>query len=60
PHATIDRASGVQYLVYASDFPDSANQRRLWPAVEAGVAAGRYRVVCRYGNVAAYEAVGSR
>jgi len=59
PHATIDRASGVQYLVYAGDFPDSANQRRLWPAIEAGVAAGRYRVVCRYGNVAAYEAIGS-
>jgi uncharacterized membrane protein len=57
PRATIDRASGTQYLVYASDFPDTANQRRLWPAIEADVAAGRYRVVCRYGNVAAYEAV---
>jgi uncharacterized membrane protein len=59
PHATIDRTSGMQYLVYADDFPDTANQRRLRPAVEAEVAAGRYRVVCRYGNVAAYEAVGS-
>ncbi len=60
PRATIDRTSGMQYLVYASDFPESANQRRLWPAIEADVAAGRYRVVCRYGDVAAYEAVGSR
>lgn len=57
PHATIDRASGMQYLVYAGDFPDTANQRRLWPALEADVAGGRYRIVCRYGNVAAYEAV---
>jgi uncharacterized membrane protein len=59
PNATIDRTSGLQYLVYADDFPDTANQRRLRPALAAEVAAGRYRVVCRYGNVAAYEAVGS-
>lgn len=59
PHATIDRTSGMQYLVYADDFPDTANQRRLRPALAAEVAAGRYRVVCRYGNVAAYKAVGS-
>ncbi len=58
PRATIDRTSGMQYLVYADDFPDTANQRRLRPALAAEVAAGRYRVVCRYGNVAAYEAVG--
>ncbi len=56
PHATIDRTSGMQYLVYADDFPDTADQRRLWPALEAEVAAGRYRVVCRHGRVAAYEA----
>ncbi len=59
PHATIDRTSGMQYLVYADDFPDTANQRRLRPALEAEVGAGRYRVVCRYGSVAAYEAVAS-
>jgi uncharacterized membrane protein len=59
PNATIDRTSGMEYLVYADDFPDTANQRRLRPALAAEVAAGRYRVVCRYGNVAAYEAVGS-
>jgi uncharacterized membrane protein len=59
PRATIDRASGMQYLVYAGDFPDTANQRRLRPALAAEVAAGRYRVVCRYGNVAAYEAAAS-
>ena len=60
PRATIDRTSGTQYLVYADDFPDTANQRRLFPALQADLSAGRYRIVCRYGNVAAYEVVGSR
>jgi uncharacterized membrane protein len=59
PRATIDRTSGMQYLVYADDFPSAAYQQRLRPAVAAEVAAGRYRVVCRYGDVAVYEAVGS-
>jgi uncharacterized membrane protein len=59
PRATIDRTSGMQYLVYADDFPSAAFQQRLRPAVAAEVAAGRYRVVCRYGDVAVYEAVGS-
>ena len=47
---------GAQYLVYADDFPSPAYQRLLRPAVARGRRAGRYRIVCRYGDVAAYKA----
>jgi uncharacterized membrane protein len=57
PRATIDRAAGVQYLVYAADFASDPNQARLWPQIQAEVANGRYRIACRYGAVVAYEAV---
>jgi len=59
PGATIDRTDGMQYLVYADDFPSAAYQQRLRPAVAAQVGAGRYRVVCRFGEVAVYRAAGS-
>lgn len=57
PHATIDRTSGVEYLVYADDFPSPAYQLRMRPAIAAEVAGGRYRAICRFGNVTAYETV---
>jgi uncharacterized membrane protein len=60
PRATIDRVNGVQYLVYADDFPSATYQQRLRPKIAQEVARGRYRVVCRYGAVAAYEAVDAR
>ncbi len=60
PNATIDRTSGLQYLVYATDFTTNSDQARLAPAVAAAVARGEYRVVCRFGNVEAYEATGAR
>ncbi len=60
PRATIDRTSGVQYLVYADDFPNLDYQHRLRPALDAAVASGDYRVVCRYGKVAAYVATVTR
>jgi len=56
PRATIDRASGVQYLVYASDFSSDPNQAHLWPTITREVAGGEYRIVCRYGDVVTYEA----
>ncbi len=59
PHATIDRIGGVQYLVYASDFPSAGFQQKLRPLLETAIARGRYRPVCRYGAVTAYEAVGA-
>ncbi|MGC1381309.1 MAG: DUF2079 domain-containing protein, partial [Candidatus Baltobacteraceae bacterium] len=55
PRATIDRTDGVEYLVYADDFPSPAYQLHLRPAIAAAVARGEYRVVCRFGNVTAYR-----
>jgi uncharacterized membrane protein len=60
PNATIDRAGGVEYLVYADDFPSAAYQLRLRPAIAAEVARGEYRAVCRYGNVVTYKATSER
>jgi uncharacterized membrane protein len=60
PKATIDRIDGVDYLVYADDFPTETYQQHIRPAIESEVAKGEYRVVCRFGPVAAYEAVGKR
>ena len=56
PRATIARTGGVQYLVYADDFPDTAYQRRLRVAIESA----HYRAVCRFGHVAAYQAGDAR
>ena len=56
PRATIDLTSGTQFLVYADDFPNAEYQRRVRPAILAALAHGDYRVICRYGKVAAYEA----
>jgi uncharacterized membrane protein len=60
PRATIDRTNGVEYLVYAQDFPSPVYQRQLRPAIATEVARGAYRPICRYGNVVAYEAAGAR
>ncbi|MGB8910253.1 MAG: DUF2079 domain-containing protein [Candidatus Cybelea sp.] len=60
PGATIDRANGVQYLVYAADFSSDPNQTRLWPIISRGVTRGEYRVVCRFGDVVTYEAVDAK
>ncbi|HEY6449781.1 MAG TPA: DUF2079 domain-containing protein [Candidatus Cybelea sp.] len=60
PRATIDRTSGVDYLVYADDFPGAAFQQHLRPALAAEIAQGNYRIVCRFGQVVTYEAVDAR
>jgi hypothetical protein len=60
PRATIDRTSGVTYLVYADDFPSTAYQRNERPAIASAVARGEYRVVCRFGNVVTYEAADAK
>jgi uncharacterized membrane protein len=60
PHATIDRTQGVDYLVYADDFPGAAYQAQIRPRVAQAVARGEYSVICRYGAVAAYRAAGIR
>jgi uncharacterized membrane protein len=60
PRATIDRAGGVEYLVYARDFSSDPNQARLWPQIQAEVARGSYRIACRYDDVVTYESVDAR
>ncbi len=60
PQATIDRTQGVEYLVYAGDYPNVTYQSRVRPKVAAEVADGEYRVICRYGDVAAYRASGAK
>ena len=56
PRATIDRVGGVQYLVYAADFPSTGSQAQIKPALAAAVARGEYAAVCRFGQVTAYVA----
>ncbi|MGA2760228.1 MAG: DUF2079 domain-containing protein [Candidatus Cybelea sp.] len=60
PRATIDLTRGVDYLVYAGDFPDTAFQVRMRPAVASEVARGEYRPVCRFGDVTAYRATSDK
>jgi uncharacterized membrane protein len=60
PRATIDRAGGVDYLVYADDSANAGYQQRIRPAVAAEVARGEYRIVCRFGSVTAYRRAGAR
>ena len=47
----------VEYLVYASDYPDEFFQREIRPKLDAVVASGRYRAVCTMGHVRAYQRV---
>ncbi len=57
PRATIDRVGGVEYLVYAADYPNVTYRTRVRPALEAAVARGEYKLVCRYGDVMTYRAI---
>ena len=55
PLATIDKTGGVEYLVYAGDFPSDSYRLTIAPVIAREVARGEYRVVCRFGDVAAYR-----
>jgi uncharacterized membrane protein len=55
PLATIDKTGGVEYLVYADDFPSDSYRLTIRPVIAREVAQGEYRVVCRFGAVAAYR-----
>lgn len=59
-NATLGTISGVEYLVYADDFPNAEYQAGVRPAVRAEVAAGAYREICRFGAVATYRRAGKR
>jgi uncharacterized membrane protein len=60
PRATIDLTNGVDYLVYADDFPGTAFQLRMRPAIASEVARREYHAVCRFGDVTAYRATGEK
>lgn len=47
----------VQYLVVAADYPNQVFAQEVLPKVLDRVRRGEYRVVCRHGNVTAYERV---
>jgi hypothetical protein len=55
PRATNQRAAGVDFLVYADDFPNDAFQRLMRPKLAADVASGEYSVVCTAGRVKTYR-----
>jgi uncharacterized membrane protein len=55
PRATLGTIHGVDYLVYADDYPNAEFAGRVLPALRAEAAAGAYREVCRFGAVATYE-----
>jgi hypothetical protein len=58
PRATLGTISGVDYLVYADDFPNAEFAARVRPALRAEVAARAYREICRFGAVVTYERTG--
>lgn len=58
PHATLARLDGVDYLVFADDYPNAEFQERDLPRLRAEVASGRYRPICRFGAVVTYERAG--
>jgi uncharacterized membrane protein len=47
----------AQYLVLAADYPNQVFAQTVLPKVLDRVRRGEYRVVCRHGNVTAYERV---
>lgn len=58
PQATLGTIRGVDYLVYADDYPNAEFQARVLPALRAEVRAHAYREICRFGEVVTYERTG--
>ncbi len=56
PRATIDRADGVQYLVYTDDTMNGVD-RRVRPEIQREVARGEYRLICQFGDAVTYRRV---
>jgi uncharacterized membrane protein len=59
PGATVfgDDPPPVRYLVVAADYPNQVFAQVVLPKVQDRARRGEYRVVCRHGNVTAYERV---
>ncbi len=58
PNATLNTIDGVDYLVFADDYPNDEFQRAWLPRIKAEVAAGTYRALYRLGDVVTYQRVG--
>jgi uncharacterized membrane protein len=54
PNATLNTIDGVDFLVFADDFPNDEFQAVTLPRIRAEVRAGAYHEICRFGAVAAY------
>ncbi len=57
PRATVGVSGGVDYLVYADDYPNDEFRTLLGPAVKRAVVGGEYRVICANHHVTAYVRV---
>ncbi|HEV2878160.1 MAG TPA: DUF2079 domain-containing protein [Candidatus Eremiobacteraceae bacterium] len=55
PQAKGNVVTGVDYLVYADDYPDASFEREIKPKLQAEIAAGHVRVLCSFGSVRAYQ-----
>ena len=55
--ATGDVVNGVDYLVYAGDYPDETFQREIKPQLDAAIGNGRVQAVCVINQVRTYERV---
>jgi uncharacterized membrane protein len=55
PEATVFYCPYVDYVVYASDFPNGYFQSDIKPALAAEVAVGRARAIATFGNVTVYH-----
>lgn len=61
PRATVlDMPEPDDALVFTSTWPNAYFQRVVLPKVRKAVAAGRYRLLCRFGDVQAYRRVSRR
>ena len=57
PNATLGTLTGVDYLVFAADYPNAEFQRSWLPRLRADVARGEYVAICRFGAVTTYRRV---
>jgi uncharacterized membrane protein len=58
--ATLGTLDGVDYLVYADDYPNAEFRATVLPRIRALVAAGAFRRICRFGDVVTYARTGKK
>ncbi len=55
PRATTNTLDGVQYAVFADDYPNVEYQQTIRPQLAQALARGQFKEICRFGAVAAYS-----